>query len=267
MKTGMRLQNKIALVTGAGRGIGQGIALRFAEEGAQVAVLDISPTLCEETVALIEKDGGKGLALPADVSNAAEVDGAVARLVQQFGAPNVLVHDAAVMPGGTVDRVSEADWDRAFAVNVKGAYLTSRAVIPHMRRMGSASIIFMASITGILGLPGLAAYSATKGALISLARAMSTDHAGEGIRVNTIAPGTIDSPMLHNFVAAQKNPDKIRAEFDAIHPVGRVGRVEEVANVFVFLASDEAAFVSGANYTVDGGSSVKGYQPQDNPNL
>ncbi len=267
MKTTMRLQNKIALVTGAGRGIGRGIALRFAEEGAQVAVLDISSTLCEETVALIEKDGGKGLALPTDVSNASEVNGAVAKIVELLGAPNILVHDAAVMPGGTVDRVSEADWDRAFAVNVKGAYLTSRAVIPHMRRVGNASIIFMASITGILGLPGLAAYSATKGALIALARAMSTDHAGEGIRVNTVSPGTIDSPMLHNFVAAQHNPDQIRAEFDALHPVGRVGRVEEVANIFVFLASDEASFVSGANYTVDGGSSVRGYQPQDNPDL
>ncbi|MBZ0303380.1 MAG: SDR family oxidoreductase, partial [Anaerolineae bacterium] len=128
---------------------------------------------------------------------------------------------------------------------------------------GGGSIIHMASITGVLGLPGIAAYSATKGALISLTRAMSTDYAGFGIRVNSVAPGTIDSPMLHNFLSQQNDSAARRAEFDAMHPVGRVGTIDEVANVFVFLASDESSFVSGANYSVDGGMSVKGAQPQD----
>jgi NAD(P)-dependent dehydrogenase (short-subunit alcohol dehydrogenase family) len=132
-----------------------------------------------------------------------------------------------------------------------------------MRRAGGGSIIFMASVTGILGLPGITAYSASKGALISLARAMSTDHAREGIRVNSVSPGTIDSPMLHAFAAAQSDPARIRREFDEMHPIGRVGTIDEVARVFVFLASDEASFVTGANYTVDGGLSVKGEQPQD----
>ena len=113
-----------------------------------------------------------------------------------------------------------------------------------------------------LGLPGLAAYSATKGALISLARAMAIDYAREGIRVNSVSPGTIDSPMLHDFVATQKDPEKTREAFDEMHPVGRVGTIGEVANVFVFLASDQSSFVTGANYSVDGGLSVKGEQPQ-----
>jgi NAD(P)-dependent dehydrogenase (short-subunit alcohol dehydrogenase family) len=123
----------------------------------------------------------------------------------------------------------------------------------------------MASVTGILGLPGIAAYSATKAGLIGLARAMSTDYARLGIRVNTVSPGTIDSPMLHNFLEEQSNPEYFRHAFDDMHPIGRVGTIEEVANVFVFLASDEASFVTGANYEVDGGIGVKGEQPQDNP--
>jgi NAD(P)-dependent dehydrogenase (short-subunit alcohol dehydrogenase family) len=131
-----------------------------------------------------------------------------------------------------------------------------------MRRVGGGSIILMASITGVNGLPGLAAYSATKGALISLARAMAIDHAREGIRVNSVSPGTIDSPMLHDFVAAQTDHEQTRRAFDEMHPVGRVGTIEEVTNVFVFLASNQASFVTGANYSVDGGMSVKGEQPR-----
>jgi NAD(P)-dependent dehydrogenase (short-subunit alcohol dehydrogenase family) len=132
-----------------------------------------------------------------------------------------------------------------------------------MLEVGYGSIIHIASVTGILGMPGLAVYSATKGALIALARAMSTDYAPQCIRVNAVSPGTIDSPMLHNFVASQSDPDRIRRQFDQMHPIGRVGTIEEVANVCLFLASDEAGFVTGANYQVDGGLGVKGDQPQD----
>jgi NAD(P)-dependent dehydrogenase (short-subunit alcohol dehydrogenase family) len=134
-----------------------------------------------------------------------------------------------------------------------------------MLKARKGSIIHMSSVTGILGLPGIAAYSMTKGGLAALARAMSTDYARLGIRVNSVAPGTIDSPMLHNFVATQSNPELIRKAFDDMHPIGRVGTIEEVSNVFVFLASDESSFVTGANYEEDGGLGVKGEQPQDTP--
>lgn len=258
-----RLRNKVALVTGAARGIGRGIALKFAQEGARVGVLDLDEAACQMVVDEIEAGGGTAIALGADVAVADEVEGAVAKLRSAFGPINVLVNNAAVMPTGRLHETSPSDFDRCVAVNLRGAYLVSRAVIPQMMQLGQGSIIHMASVTGVLGLPGLAIYSATKGALIALARAMSTDYARLGIRVNSVSPGTIDSPMLHSFLAAQSNPEALRRAFDEMHPVGRVGTIEEVANVFVFLASDESSFVTGANYTVDGGLSVKGEQPQD----
>jgi NAD(P)-dependent dehydrogenase (short-subunit alcohol dehydrogenase family) len=149
-----------------------------------------------------------------------------------------------------------------FAVNVKGAYWCCREIIPMMREHGGGSIILMASITGVNGLPGCAAYSGTKGALISMARAMAIDHAREGIRVNSVSPGTIDTPLLHDFVASSPNPDATRCAFDDVQPRGRVGTIEEVAAVFAFLASDQSSYVSGANVSVDGGMSIKGDQPR-----
>jgi NAD(P)-dependent dehydrogenase (short-subunit alcohol dehydrogenase family) len=258
-----RLQGKVALVTGAARGIGKGIAVRFAQEGARVGVVDLNEAACQQAVDEIVAAGGEGLALGADITNEAQVDQAVSRLRQRFGVITVLVNNAAILPTGRLHETSPEDFDRCLAVNLRGTYLCCRAVIPEMLEVGKGSIIHMSSVTGILGLPGLAVYSATKAALSGLARAMSTDYARLGIRVNAVAPGTIDSPMLHDFLAAQKNPEPLRKQFDDMHPIGRVGQIEEVASVFVFLASDESSFVTGATYTVDGGLSVKGEQPQD----
>ena len=205
-----RLLHKTALITGAARGIGRGIALKFAQEGARVGVLDIDEAACQEVVDEISAAGGHTLALGANVTDEVDVEHAVAKLRDNLGLINVLVNNAAVMPAGRLHETSPADFDRCVAVNLRGAYLVSRAVIPQMIELRQGSIIHMASVTGVLGLPGLAAYSATKGALIALARAMSTDYARLGIRVNTVAPGTIDSPMLHDFIAAQSAPDYYR---------------------------------------------------------
>ena len=258
-----RLENKVAIVSGAARGIGRGIAMKFAQEGAKVGVLDLQAESCQKVVDEIVAAGGEAIALAADVSDEADVTAAVAQVRVAFGPVTVLVNNAAVMPTGRLHETDPAGFDLCMRVNLGGAYLLSRAVIPDMLELGIGSIIHMASVTGKLGLPGLAAYSATKGGLIALARAMSTDYARFGIRINAVSPGTIDTPLLHEFVASQSDPDYYRRAFDEMHPIGRVGTIEEVANVFVFLASDEASFVTGANYEVDGGLGVKGDQPQD----
>ena len=258
----MLLEHKVALVTGGAQGIGRGIVLRFAREDAAVGVLDVRMEQAECVAGEVRQAGGRASALQADVSNAVQVRQAIGRLIETLGAPNILVHNAGIMPEGTIDRTSERDWDCVFAVNVKGAYLTCREIVPLMRNAGGGAIILMASITGVNGLPGLAAYSATKGALISLARAMAIDHSAEGIRVNAVSPGTIDSPMLHEFVAAQPDPLRTRRAFDEMQPRGRVGTIEEVASVVAFLASDQAGYVSGSNVKVDGGMSIKGEQPR-----
>jgi len=257
-----QLEGKVAIVTGGGGGIGRGIALRFAREGAAVGVLDKNAAGCNRVVREILAAGQRAIALPADVSDASAVAESVARVFNTFGPPTILAHTAGVMPTGTILETREEDWDHVYDVNVKGAFLACRQVIPHMRSAGTGSIILMASITGINGLPGLAAYSGTKGALIALARALAIDHASEGIRANSIAPGTIDSPMLHEFVAAQPDPERTRRVFDAVQPRGRVGTIEEVVNVVAFLASDQSSLINGANIPVDGGMSIKGEQPR-----
>ncbi len=259
----MRLADKVALVTGASRGIGRGIAERFAAEGARVGILDLDAEPCQAVADAIMAAGGTALAVAADISDPAQVETAIGKLRDEFGTVIVLVNNAAIMPTGTLHETGIEDFERCLAVNLRGTYLVCRAVIPGMLSVGKGSIIHIASVTGMVGLPGLAAYSMTKGGLITLARSMSTDYAGRGIRTNSVSPGTIDSPMLHEFLAQQSEPEAFRAQYDAMHAVGRVGRIDEVANVCLFLASDEASFVTGANYTVDGGYSVKGDQPQD----
>jgi len=258
-----RLENKVALVTGAGDGIGRGIATRFAREGAKVGVLDINEAGVQETCRQIAEEGGEACALICDLRDPEQVKQAIKTFTDAFGTITVVMNNAAVMPAGVLHEFSLENWDTIFDVNVRGAYLVNREVIPQMLENNGGSIIHMASVTGLRGLPGLAAYSATKGALIALTQAMSTDYACFGIRVNAVSPGTIDAPMLEKFLSEQSDPERLRKEFDEMHPIGRVGKIDEVASVCVFLASDEASFVSGSNYSVDGGLSSKGEQPQD----
>ena len=258
------LAGRVALVSGGARGIGRGIAAQFARAGAKVALIDVLPGV-KDTAAEIRAKGGEVIGIRADIANEAEVDSAIAIIQDEFGGIQILMNNAAVMPTGPLHATSLADFERCLAVNLRGTYLLSRAVIPGMLAAGHGAIIHMASITGMLGLPGLAIYSATKGALIALTRAMSTDYARQGIRVNCVSPGTIDTPMLHDFVAEQQDPAGLLRQFDEMHPLGRIGRIEEVAEVCLFLASDRASFVTGSNYVVDGGLSVRGEQPQDAP--
>ena len=257
-----QLEGKVAIVTGGGGGIGRGIALRFTREGAAVGVLDKNAAGCNRVVREIWRCRPARDRIAGRRQRRVRRGRICARVFNTFGPPTILAHTAGVMPTGTILETREEDWDHVYDVNVKGAFLACRQVIPHMRSAGTGSIILMASITGVNGLPRLAAYSGTKGALIALARALAIDHAAEGIRANSIAPGTIDSPMLHEFVAAQPDPERTRQVFDAVQPRGRVGTIEEVVNVVIFLASDQSSLINGANIPVDGGMSIKGEQPR-----
>jgi NAD(P)-dependent dehydrogenase (short-subunit alcohol dehydrogenase family) len=253
----MRLAGKVTLVTGAGSGIGRAIATCFASEGAAVGALDVDPADAASTAAAIAAAGGRGLALVADVTRAPEVEAAIARCVDTFGGLDVLVNSAGILgPVGSVVDAPEAAWDRLFAVNVKGPYLCARYAVPAMRRRGGGAIVNLASTAGLVGSPVLGPYSASKGAVVLMTRSMALAHAPERIRVNCLCPGSIETPMLEAMFTALPTPEQQATLREATlrrHPLGRLGRADEVARAALYLASEEASFITGVALPVDGG--------------
>jgi NAD(P)-dependent dehydrogenase (short-subunit alcohol dehydrogenase family) len=246
-----RLDGRTAIVVGAGNGIGRAISLAFAEAGARVACLDIEAQSAQATLAALQAAGGQGSAHVCDVSSEVKVDEAVAAIVAAHGAPHVLLNGAAVLdPPGTVVEVTPAWWNHILSVNLTGAFLMSRAVIPHMAGAGGGSIIHIASQMGRVGSPGRAAYCTTKGALIQLAKVMAIDHAKDNIRVNTLSPGAVETRRIeyrHGDMA------KARANAVPLHPIGRLGQVEDIAKAALYLASDASSFMTGSDLLIDGG--------------
>ena len=233
------LQGKCAIVTGAAGGIGSAIVGAFREAGAKVAGVDLD-----------ERRIKADLALAADVASESETRQAVERAMQAFGALHVLVNTAATRdPSATVTDLDLAAWNRVFAVNVGGAYLMSRWAIPHMVRSGGGSIIHIASQLGTVGTPGRVVYCATKGALITMAKAMAVDHAAQKIRVNTLSPGAVETERMLRFGSMEKAREALGPK----HLLNRLGQLEEIAAAALFLASDAASFMTGANLLVDGG--------------
>jgi NAD(P)-dependent dehydrogenase (short-subunit alcohol dehydrogenase family) len=247
-----RLEGRVALVTGAGHGIGRATALRLGEEGARVAVVDLDGERADETAALVGEDGGDGAAWAADVADPERVATVVAAVVARWGRIDILHSNAGVLlPGSALDQTLE-DWDRTFAVNVRATFLVARAVLPVMREAGGGAIVNTASTAGLLGEAGIAAYCASKGAVVNLTRQLAVDFARDGIRVNCVCPGWIDSGF--NVPILEGVSDEELAE--AIHrsvPMGRQGVPEEIAAVVAFLVSDDAAYVTGQALAVDGG--------------
>lgn len=250
----MKLENRVALVTGAGSGIGRATAIRLAQEGARVGVADINPATGAETVRLIKDQGGEAFFIQADVSKVADCERAVAETVARYGQLNILVNNAAIMLEKTAVDTTEEEWDRLIDVNLKGNFFCAKYAIIQFRRQGTGgAIVNMASVNSFFAEGGIAAYCASKGGIAQLTRALAMDHGVEGVRVNAICPGWIETPMNAKFFAIGPH---IREQAGRLHAIGRIGQPEEVANAALFLVSDEASFMTGSMVYVDGGFSA-----------
>jgi NAD(P)-dependent dehydrogenase (short-subunit alcohol dehydrogenase family) len=249
---GERLKGKVALITGAAMGMGRECALLFAEEGARVVVCDIDEKAARETVSAVEGQGGQALVVAGDVAIESDVERMVAEGVKRFGALHVLHNNAGVLWKDRDRSVLETDekwWDRVMAINLKSVFWVTKHGIPHLQRAGGGSVILMGSVSALAGFTRAQdAYTAAKGALISLGKSLAIQFAKDNVRCNVIHPGIVDTPLQAPYLTPE-----IRKEFETGIPLGRIARPREIANVALFLASDESSFMTGAELVVDGG--------------
>jgi NAD(P)-dependent dehydrogenase (short-subunit alcohol dehydrogenase family) len=248
------VEGRACVVTGAGSGIGRAIAVRLAEEGGLVLCADIDADAAEETATAI---GGSAVAVPTDVSDPRQVEAMIDRCVELHGRVDVLVNNAGVNIPGVLHEVPDDVIDRTLAVNVKGAIYGCRAAIPHMLSAGSGSIVNISSVNGIVSEPFLSVYSASKGAVVMLTKGVALDYAKQGIRCNAICPGWVDTPINYAHAEMLGGLQHVYDTIDSFQPIGRPGRPEEIAHVALFLASDEASFMTGAIVSADGGMTAQ----------
>ncbi len=249
----MRLKDKVAIVTGAGRGIGRAIAIRFAEEGAKVVVDDVNDDIGKATVSDITDAGGEALFINADVSDATDAEKLISQSVDVYGKVDILVNNAIC----STEDVLNNNWEANLAVALQGTSHCSNAVIPVMQRENGGSIVNIASVNGLIGLQGIHAYSAAKGGVIALTRSMAVAHGKDNIRINCICPGTVQTEVWEPMI--ERNP-QILDEIIPWYPLGRIGKPVDIANAALFLASDEASFATGAVFVIDGGLTAGNHQ-------
>ncbi len=257
----MRLKDKVAIITGGGRGIGRGIALRFAQEGAAVALADREAAASRQTAEEVRALGGKVLALAVDVGRQAQVRRMVDETASHFGGVDILVNNAGISKVIPFLEMTEEDWDLIMAINLKGAFLCCQAVLPIMVRRGKGKIINMSSQSGKTGNSWYAAYCASKFGLIGLTQSLAAEFAPHGIAVNAICPGVVFTPLWEEQLpdyARKKNlpPGEVKSYLEKRIPMGRLGRVEDVANLALFLASDESEYMTGQALNITGGEEV-----------
>ena len=253
----MELTGKVALITGAARGIGFAIAERFSEAGAQVALFDLDGRGVRDAAAAVGM-AAPALAIQGDVSSEADVTAAFDQTAERFGPVGVLVNNAAIVKSGRVGELASEDWDRQLAVNLKGYFLFSKQMIRQMKGRGGA-IINVASVHAIVSYAGNSAYDAAKAGILAFTRATALEYGKDGIRANAICPGYIKTPMLDDWLSQLPNAEETIRGLEKMHPLGRIGTPRDVANAALFLASDQAAWISGATLIVDGGLIVTGH--------
>lgn len=249
-----RLEGRRAIVTGAGSGVGRASAMRLAEEGARVMVADLNTEAAERVAGEI---GGEAIHRQVDVSNAEEVESLVGDVVRLWDGLDVMVNNAGVGVAATTPATSEGDWQRVIDVNLKGTFLGIKYAVPAISNSGGGSVINIASTAALVGIPDRAAYSAAKGGILALTRAAAVDHVEEGVRVNCVAPGTVDTPWIDRITAGYDNPEGARTKMQARQPHGRFVKPEEIAAMIAYLASDESRSCIGACMVVDGGMTVQ----------
>jgi NAD(P)-dependent dehydrogenase (short-subunit alcohol dehydrogenase family) len=247
---------KVAIVTGGGLGIGRGTAKKLATEGASVAICSDREDQIEEAEVDLREEGFEVQGIKADVTSSADMKRLVDFTTETYGGVDVLVNAAGVQRYGTVVDTEEEVWDEVLGVNLKGIYLASKHAIPEMRKRGGGAIVNLSSVQAFASQKGVAAYTASKGGVNALTRAMALDHAEENIRVNAVCPASVDTPMLRwaaDLFKGEKSAEEMVEDWGKMHPIGRVAKVEEVAEVIAFLASERASFIAGGEYKVDGG--------------
>ncbi len=251
-----RLSGKVAVITGGGTGIGRAIALAFVKEGAKVGVVGRRREKLDETVEAVRDARGEAISLVCDVTNGQNARQALTDTEKEFGHVNVLVNNAGVLSVSTIESVSEEEWDRLMATNLKGPFLMCRAALPAMRRAGGGSIVNVSSILGLVAMKDRAAYCASKGGVTMLTKAMAIDHAHERIRVNCICPSIVETELVRDLFSADEAGQRAREARLATLPLGRFGKPMDIAELAVFLASEESSWMTGTAIPLDGGLSA-----------
>jgi NAD(P)-dependent dehydrogenase (short-subunit alcohol dehydrogenase family) len=252
-----RVEGKVAVVTGAASGIGRASAIRLAEEGAKVCCVDINATGLEETISEIKKMGASATARVVNIARDRECDELISQTINEFGSVDILINNAGVNIPGVFHESSNEVIDKTLDVNVKGAMYLTRAVIPHMLKIKKGSIVNMSSVNGIVSEPYLSIYSASKGAIVMFTKGIALDYAKTGIRCNAICPGWVDTPINYAHAEMLGGLDHVYKTIDSFQPIGRPGTPREIANVVLFLASDESSFMTGSIVSVDGGMTAQ----------
>ena len=249
----MRLVDKVAIITGAGAGIGRSTALLFAKEGAKVVVADYDSERGAETVSIIREDGGEATFIQVDVSKAADAERMASTTVETYGKLDILVNNAGIYMQANAVEMTEEDWDRILDVNLKGVFLCSKYCIPEMIKGGGGSVVNIGSEAGIVGIKNQVAYNVSKSGIIALTKSTAIDFAAHNIRVNCVCPGTTETPLVKAALERAPDPAAARRALEEVRPANRLGRPEEIAAGILYLASDESPYATGSILSIDGG--------------